>query len=269
MMGRIRELFRWRVPAKEASQSLWSRHKPFVRLHQAVHSCVIAPTGSGKNVSLIFPYLLSSGGPESQVVVDFKAESAKLTARHREKMFGHRIVLLDPYRSFTQKPDCLNPLDSIDKTSALALDDCNDLADAIVVRDSMEKERHWGDSATAYVAGIAATTVGYGEEGSRSMQTVREIISNPGRLELATNLMSESDLWDGMLKPMGGQLMQFTDKEKSSVLSTTLRHLRFLGTPAIAESTATSSFDPNQLRRGKMTVYLILPPDHARAQSGL
>jgi len=68
---------------------------------------------------------------------------------------------------------------------------------------------------------------------------------------------------------MGGQIMSLADKEKASVLSTALRHLRFLGTPAVAESTRSSSFDPSLLRRGRMTVYLILPPDRAQAQSGL
>jgi len=31
------------------------------------------------------------------VVVDFKGENAKLTAEHRRKQFGHRIVMLDPF----------------------------------------------------------------------------------------------------------------------------------------------------------------------------
>ena len=30
-----------------------------------------------------------------------------------------------------------------------------------------------------------------------------------------------------------------------------------------------SSFDPAELRKGKMTIFLVLPPEHMRAQSGL
>ena len=52
-------------------------------------------------------------------------------------------------------------------------------------------------------------------------------------------------------------------------MSTCHRHLRFLDTPTIAESTGTSSFDPAGLRKGRMTVYLVLPPEHMRAQSAL
>src|SRR5207302_2971445 len=35
------------------------------------------------------------------------------------------------------------------------------------------------------------------------------------------------------------------------------------------ENTRSSSFDPAELRNGKMTVYLVLPPEHMRAQSAL
>jgi type IV secretion system protein VirD4 len=72
-----------------------------------------------------------------------------------------------------------------------------------------------------------------------------------------------------MLSRLGGQLAHFKDKELSSVLTTANRHLRFLDTPLVALNTCRSTFDPTDLRRGKMTVYLILPPEHMRAQSAL
>src|SRR5262249_55588514 len=53
------------------------------------------------------------------------------------------------------------------------------------------------------------------------------------------------------------------------VLTTVGRHLRFLDTPAVRESTSWSTFDPAILLAGGVTVYLILTPDHLRAQSGL
>ena len=73
----------------------------------------------------------------------------------------------------------------------------------------------------------------------------------------------------GMLSRLGYQLTQFKDRELSSTLTTTNRFLRFLDTPAIASGTKSSSFDPNLLTQEKTTVYLVLPPEHARAQSPL
>jgi type IV secretion system protein VirD4 len=268
-MRAITNLFDWRIDSTDACLGLLGRRRSgFVRLPQAVHTCVFAPTGAGKGVSCIVPFLRTD--EESAVVIDPKGENAMLTASHRDKL-GHQIVMLDPYRVVTQFPDTFNPLDFIDETSRLAIDECNDLANALVVRTGDEKEPHWNDSAEAHLAAIIATTVAYGEKdnNSRSLMAVREILSNPNKLEMAIRLMTESKHWGGLLAQMGGQLMHFVDKEKSSALTTTLRHLRFLGTPAIAESTQTSSFNPDGLRKGKMTVFLILPPDHMHAQSGL
>lgn len=240
---------------------------PIVRLRTATHVAVFGPTGSGKGVSLAIPSLLTSR--ESGVVMDFKAELARETATFREKHFRHRIVLVDPYRKFTSTPDTYNPFDCIHKNDVLAIDDCNDLAADVVARSPNEKDPHWNDSAEAVIAAVAATLVGYDEPGHRSLQTVRQILSHPDKLDLAIKLMVESEHWGGALAQMGGQLLHFADKEKASVLSSALRHLRFVSTPAITQSIATSSFNPADLRRSKMTVYLIVPPDRAQAQSGL
>lgn len=242
--------------------------RPLVYLSNAVHTLVTAPTGAGKGVSCIIPFLLSS--PESCVTVDFKGENARLTAEYRRRNFGHRTVLLDPYRVVTNSPDSFNPLDFIDKDNPLAIDDCNDLGNAVVIRMG-EKEPHWCDSAEMFIAAATATVVAYGQaaDGTRSLQTVRDILSQPANIETAINVMKEADCWGGLLAQMGGQLQHFVDKERSSVLTTVHRHLRFLGTPAIVESTNSSTFDPAELRQGRMSVYLILPPDRAHAQSGL
>src|SRR3989304_2171954 len=104
---------------------------------------------------------------------------------------------------------------------------------------------------------------------TRSLQTVREFLCDPQRTELAIKLMCESTCWDGTLARMGGQLRHYVEKERASVLTTTLRQIRFLDTLAVRASTVASSFDPRVLRDGKLTVYLILPPEHMRVQSPL
>lgn len=236
-----------------------------LRLPQAVHTAVFAPTGVGKGVSLIIPFLMTC--EESCVVIDFKGENAKLTAERRRKL-GHRVVILDPFRVVTQKPDTFNPFDPIDPASPTALDDCRDIAEALVVRTGEEKDQHWNDTAEDMIGGIAATTVIYGQrdKGTRSLHEVGDLLSHPQKLEMAKKLMQQHG---GLLGQWGGRLDHIQGDEKNSVLSTTNRFLRFLGTPAVVESTSSSSFDPSMLKRGKMTVYLVLPPERMRAQSAL
>jgi type IV secretion system protein VirD4 len=238
-----------------------------VRLTDAVHTAVFAPTGVGKGVSCVIPFLLTCR--ESCVVVDFKGENVKLTANARRKM-GHRVVVLDPFRVTTQEPDLFNPLQFIDRDSPTAIDDCRDLAEALVVRTGQEKEPHWLDSAEVWIAAMTAAVVAFAEGGDKNLQSVRALLTNPEKMQAAIKLMCESeDIWEGMLSRLGHQLTHFKDKELSSTLTTTNRFLRFLDTIAIAESSRTSSFNPAGLLTGRMTVYLVLPPEHMRAQSAL
>lgn len=264
-------LFDSRLSAKDACQKflLAFQRKPpkhLVRLTKAVHTAVFAPTGVGKGVSCVLPFLLTCR--DSCVVVDFKGENVRLTAQVRRKM-GHRVVVLDPFKTTTLDPDTFNPLEFIDKESPTALDDCNDLAEALVVRTGQEKEPHWPDSAEVWIAAMTAMVVCFAEGADKSLQQVRSLLTNPQKMEAAIKLMCESDLWEGMLARLGHQLTQFKDKELSSTLTTTNRFLRFLDTLAIAESTKQSSFDPADLLTGKVTVYLVLPPEHMRAQTAL
>lgn len=268
----IRSLLSTRVSAYEACERCWHffrRYREYVvRAPQVIHAAVFAPSGQGKAVSCILPFLMTCS--DSCVVIDFKGELALATAEYRRRVFGHRTILLDLFGVVTKTSDTFNILDTIDPNDPLAIDACNDIAKALVVRSAEEKEPHWSDSAEAWISAILAMIVHYGgTQGTRSLQTMREVLSSPERIAMAIKVMKESTAWNGMLARMGSQLELFVDRERSSVLSTVLRHLRFLDTPTVEANTRTSSFDPAELDTGKMTIYLILPPEHMRASAGL
>jgi type IV secretion system protein VirD4 len=62
-------------------------------------------------------------------------------------------------RKLDRRSDTFNPLDFIDRDSPDALDQCRDLAEAIVVRTGQEHERHWGDVAELWIAAMVAVVV--------------------------------------------------------------------------------------------------------------
>jgi type IV secretion system protein VirD4 len=202
-----------------------------VRMPHAVHTAVFAPTGAGKGVSFVVPHLLTC--PDSMVVVDFKGELARTTAEHRRKAFGHRTVLLDPFGVVTRESDSFNPLDWIDPAEETSLDECRDLAEALVLRTGQEKEPHWADSAEIWIAAMTALVVAIGEPGNRSLQTIRSLLTNTGQMENAIKAMTASEAWSGMLARLGHQLTHFKDKELGSVLTTTNR---FSGTVSARRS---------------------------------
>jgi type IV secretion system protein VirD4 len=266
LFSRVKALFNPLLSSESACQQFFRKRTGLVRLSRGVHAAIFAPVGVGKTTGIAIPHLLTC--QESCVVVDFKGELARITAKARRAM-GHRVVLLDPYRQVTQTPDTFNPLDFIDPRSPLAIDECRDLAEALVVRTGQERERHWDDGAEMRIGGITAAVVHYGQGRDKSLQSVRSVLTNEQEAEALIKSMKGSDAWDGMLSRVGHQLGQFRDKELASVVTTTNRHMRFLDTPAIVASTTASTFDPAEMLRGKTTVYLILPPDHARAASPL
>jgi type IV secretion system protein VirD4 len=267
----LKGLFDSRLPDRNAVerflQSL-NRKQPenLVRLTQAVHTAVFAPTGVGKGVSCIIPYLQTM--PDSAVVVDPKGENYRITSDARRRL-GHRVVRLDPFGMCGAGSDTFNPLEFIDRDSPTALDECRDLAEALVVRTGQEKEPHWCDAAEIWIAAMTAAVVAFAEDEDKNLQSVRALLTNPEKMQAAIKLMCESDLWEGMLSRLGHQLTNFKDKELSSTLTTTNRFLRFLDTIAVSDSTKKSSFNPADLLTGRMTLYLIMPPEHMRAQSAL
>jgi type IV secretion system protein VirD4 len=177
-------------------------------------------------------------------------------------------VYLDPFGLESAKSDCFNPFDYIDRDSETSIDDCRDLAESLVIR-GQEKEQHWNDGAEIFIAAMSTAIVNFGQPGDRSMQTLRGLLTDPKRMEAAIAAMVASQKWSGILARVGAQLANYKDRELASTLTTAGRFLRFLDTPSIAENTKTSTFDPSELNQGKMTIYLILPPDHMRTQSAL
>jgi type IV secretion system protein VirD4 len=238
-----------------------------VQLSNAVHVMVVAPTGVGKGVSCVIPFLKSC--PDSCVVIDPKGENYKITAEHRRQAFGHRIVRLDPFGVCGKGSDSFNPLDQIMADSNFVIDDARALANALVIRSGEEKDPHWTDSAELWIGAVATTVALYGEQSDRSLQTMRAILTNPSKMAAVIKLMCESNACGGMVARIGNQLTNYKDKELSGVMTTTNRFMNFLDTLAILENTKSSSFDPAELNKGRTTAYLVLPPEFMRSQSAL
>jgi type IV secretion system protein VirD4 len=231
-----------------------------LRICKYVHLATFAPAGAGKGVAVLVPNLFSYRG--NCVVTDPKGELFKLTARHRHKRFGHSIIRLDPFGVCGPGSDTLNPFDFIDAKGDDFLDACRDLANMLVVRNGQEKDPHWNDSAELNLTAFTAFTCGFEPNPKlRNLQTVRVIASSRERFARAVEIMQQVDACQGVIQRLGGLLTWFTGEEQASVLTTFQRHTAFLDSPAIARNTACSSFDPRILRKGKATVYLILPAD--------
>ncbi len=264
-----------KLPSKTVCWQFMGYKEPVTLPPTTTHLSVFAPTGAGKNASLIIPWLLSVN--ESAVVVDVKGENAIVSARAREKM-GQRVVILDPFGVITKstkrnrRSDTFNPLDCIDRNSSRALDDCKALAKSLVkCPEGAERNQHFYDRAASRIAPVIGLAVYFTPpKGTRSLVDVADVLSNPKNLQEAAELMQKHpEIWERGLARMGGQIMSGGGEELASVTGTVNAAIDFLNSPDVAENMRTSSWDPRDLYRRKTTCYLVLPPEFLGSHSAL
>jgi type IV secretion system protein VirD4 len=238
---------------------------PFSRF---VHGVTIAPSGSGKGVSVIIPNFLAGVPPgAAALIVDPKFEAFHITANWRRQQ-GSEIVVLDPLL-VTGCSTSLNPMICLDVALPSFLDDCMALADALVVRPSEgEKEPHWNNSSVKQISTFIAFVAIKGKPDQRNLQSVAGLMSSEENYLGVLKVLQESpQLCDGMLQRMAFQLSRLKDKELASVLSTSFEHLAFLNSSLVNKFTsgvAEASFDPRKMLNGNVSVYYGLPADQLR-----
>lgn len=240
----------------------------FIRVSDYVHLATFAPAGAGKSTGVLVPNLLSND--RNCVVIDPKGELYKLTHKHRKKQFGHTIVRLDPARLYGPGGDSFNYFDWIDPKRADFSEVCRDLANMLVIRSGKETDPHWTESAEnvicAFIAYVCALE---GNPAARNMRGVRAQVASRDNYAQAIEVMQQQTGFHGVLEEMGHSLKWHVDRELGSVMSNVQRFTNIFGAPLVADCTGSSSFDPMELRTGRMTVYLITPPDKMAAWAGL
>ena len=240
----------------------------FIRINDFVHLATFAPAGGGKSVSVLYPNLLSYEG--NCVVIDPKGELYAQTAAHRQQRFGHTVVRLDPARLFGPGGDSFNVFDWVKPQSPEFIEVCRDMANMLVVRTGKELDPHWCDSAenviAAFIAYICALE---GNPDARNLRGMRSQIASKANYDRALEIMQQNEGFYGVLQQMGHSLQWHIDKELASVMSVSQRFTNIFDSPLVSACTGSTSFDPMELRHGRMTVYIITPSDKMVVWAGL
>ncbi len=238
-----------------------------IRLPDYCHVLLCGGTGSGKGVSIIIPNLLSySSG--SIVAFDTKGDLYQTTAKRRANR-GERIIRLAP---FNAGEDALNPLDAIPNDSPMLVDSAHALATALVVRQESETDPHWNDKAVELITALLVLVLLRFKGEDRNLSSVQEIISDQDMLKAAVNVLQQIG---GIPARLGNKVKPYFDKdggltkEGAGVISTATRHLSFLDSDLVARAVNSSTFDPAELRKPGITLFLQIPPDQLEAQKGL
>jgi len=235
------------------------------------HLLTIAGTRAGKGTSVIIPNLLIYTG--SVMVIDPKGENATITAKKRGTDLNQDVYVIDPFK-VADVPDeyraGFNPFTMLDSKSPNLIDDCDSIADALIVSSQKETDNHWNSTARIILRGFIAWIATNNKPESRNMNELRRMLYLPsdssqgdvGSFEyLLADMIMNPHKASGVPAEVATGIMAMSDRERSSVFSTIRQNTAFLSSPPIAETLSDNHRCPdlNKWKFGGTTIYLCLP----------
>jgi len=231
-----------------------------IRIVTGPHYSVFSPAGGGKTSGLAIPWLLTF--PNSILALDVKGELYRLTSEKRRAR-GQKIVRLDPFGVCGPGGDSYNPLDAIGDTPD-CVDEARAMAEAMVIRTGEEKDPYWNDQSANILTGFLSLILTELTPEQRNLSSLRDLLTDRKMFEAgAAHLRNLGHVY----ARLAGVIEQPEERERAGVISTANRHTTFIDSRAIISSLSSSSFNPEELLAGHMTIYLILPPHQLEAQA--
>ena len=234
-----------------------------VRLER--HALTIAGSGAGKGVGLIVPNGLRWA--DNLMIVEPKGESVAALWEAREAK-GQKVVVLDPFK-IANIPDRLrgsfNPLESVKITDVDGREHLRMIADGLV-RRSDPRHEEWYSGAATILSGLLAYVAETAPLEHRNLTALRHLLLQ-GKEELNADAQRMQQCTGfGRLARAAGLMIQTaleTDKGmEKDFLGAALRYTEWLDSDPIADTLKESSFDLSELKTGKISLFVILPPQY-------
>ena len=248
----------------------------YLRHNGPEHIEVIAPTRSGKGVSIVLPTLLS--WRHCAVVYDIKGELWGLTSGWR-KSVGQKVLKFEPT---AMAGSCgFNPLEEIRIGTDYEVQDVQNIATMIVDPDGKGLNDHWAKTGHALLVGSILHVLYSDDCKDKTLRGVASLLSTPGQSVRKTfedmingPHIEKEELWrargweDGthpVVAEAAQEMLNKAENESSGVISTAMSFLTLYRDPIVAANTSKSDFRIDDLVNGKdkVTLYLVVPPSDA------
>lgn len=236
------------------------------------HLIAIAPTRTGKGTTAQVPTLIEHDA--SLFMIDPKGENAAIVAKWRRDALRHEVFIVNPFgvlgESFAQRgfPRAarFNPLAALNPRSETYNAEVAALCEALIIGESGNKDSHWTDSARDLVAARILWACTFGKPGERTLPAVRDFLTldQAAFIDAIATMAACNDI------PIRNKAMRFLKarEELDSIVSTAQTQTAFLDDPRLRESLCGNDFYFLNLKRKKISVFLVLPakliPAYAR-----
>lgn len=252
------------------------------------HLMTVAGSRAGKGVSVIIPNLLTYTG--SVLVIDPKGENARETAERRGQGrgieaggMGHEVYVIDPFRTADVPEEYragFNPFEALDPDSDTFIDDCDGIADGLVMSEPGKGGSdgdHWINAARMVLRGFVAWVATWPEARSRDLNELRRLLYLPpddtdegeGFEGLLAEMSVSPEIAHGIPAETANALLGMGLRERGSVLSTVRNNIQFLSSPPMAATLSGTqrSVDLVKWKHGGASVYLCLPAGRLHTHS--
>jgi type IV secretion system protein VirD4 len=235
-----------------------------IRFDEKGHLITIAPTRSGKGVGAVIPNALTHRG--SLVVIDPKGENTYVTRRWRREI-GQKVYVLDPNqvtpRHTGERTAQYNPMDFIRRGTPYAVEDADLVAEMLAETQgtATASSSHFEENARMLIRTVVLYVAERAGPKRRHLGEVMRLLTQPPEaFEQMLEEMSRLDVAGGSVARGANAVRSMSERERSSVLSTTRRHLDWLEGAQVREFLSRSDFSLSELKDGNTTVYLVLEP---------
>lgn len=238
-----------------------------IRLPGQQFAILAAPTRSGKGVGIVVPNLLEY--QHSMVVLDIKGENFDLTSGWRAEQ-GQKVYKFNPYDLQTHR---WNPMGYVSQQPAKRINDVQAIA-AMLYPDQGSEDKFWISQArNALLAFALYMYESHDHARSAGKKTPAKLNPFPtlgGILRLCTgdgtelrpylNALAEKPYLSQTCKTAFAGLLSQEDRTLSSILGVFREPLNPFISPIMDAATAGNDFSLRNVRRQRMTIYLVIPP---------
>lgn len=231
----------------------------FLMIDQPKFVMLVAPTRSGKGVGTIIPNLLN--WQDSVIAVDIKGENYGVTSGFRAK--HQKVFRFSPFDP-EFRTHCFNPMSYINPDPMFVVGELQSLGYMLYPKGS-GSDSFWADQARNLFVGVSlyvlesGLTLSVGEVlrrsngGGRPKDFWQKVVDDG----VGTNGQPLSeDCLNAMRQFVGN-----SDNTLTSILSTFNAPLGVFANPLVDAATSRNDFDLRDVRKQRMSIYVVIPPN--------